>query len=317
MVSRLQEKIDLGEFELGDVYKKGRIAQLGGVNPLKNNREWQGLVEFSNAFLAFVNLEKDQGRAGAGYHDYFDGAKFYWDSPNTCSRSSEDIRNITGNGKPVYLFCRATARKRSPHVYCGILDYEASTGDKPVHMRFHSRDYSPGVSDVLDELYEWRPGLSAQEEPLRPEKPSDNILLRLQNLDSTETKGTSNRRREQGLLRAHLFSNRTHAVCAICQEMVPVSLMHAAHIKRRAECTLAERTDLNVVMGLCAIGCDALFEKGYIVVLPHDGRVAVNKEKLTTEFNVDRIQNSIGHVCAAFSPSTKKYFKHRYESVCG
>ena len=59
MVSRLQEKIDLGEFELGDVYKKGRIAQLGGVNPLKNNREWQGLVEFSNAFLAFVNLEKD------------------------------------------------------------------------------------------------------------------------------------------------------------------------------------------------------------------------------------------------------------------
>jgi hypothetical protein len=41
----------------------------------------------------------------------------------------------------------------------------------------------------------------------------------------------------------------------------------AAHIKPRSECLRKERLDVkNIVFGLCLLGCDALYERGLLVI---------------------------------------------------
>ena len=86
---------------------------------------------------------------------------------------------------------------------------------------------------------------------------------------------TAVRRLEQGLLRRALIPGRT-GTCAICGDELPVQFLVAAHIKKRAHCTEAERLDIPAVaMPACKFGCDALFEEGYIGITD-DGTVLVS-----------------------------------------
>jgi hypothetical protein len=85
-------------------------------------------------------------------------------------------------------------------------------------------------------------------------------------------------RGEQAELRQRLFGGRDEASCALCGEVYPVDLLGAVHIKPRAACTDDERRDLdNVVLAACLLGCDALYELGYLTVdatghiMPADG----------------------------------------------
>ena len=95
------------------------------------------------------------------------------------------------------------------------------------------------------------------------------------NLDNT-TVGTS--RREQGLLRRYLFNNNEFSRCGICNHEYPVNMLVAAHIKKRASCTTKECLDYkNITMPMCKMGCDDLYEKGYIYV--EDGKIIRNPEK--------------------------------------
>jgi hypothetical protein len=56
----------------------------------------------------------------------------------------------------------------------------------------------------------------------------------------------------------------TEALC-----ILPLALLVAAHIKPRSECSRQERLDAeNIVFGVCVLGCDALYEKGFVAVLP-------------------------------------------------
>jgi hypothetical protein len=81
-------------------------------------------------------------------------------------------------------------------------------------------------------------------------------------------------RREQAFLRHYLFRDSPSGTCAICGESFPVSLLVAAHIKPRAKCSDAERRDYaHNVVPMCVLGCDALFERGWVVV--RDGKVRV------------------------------------------
>ena len=54
--------------------------------------------------------------------------------------------------------------------------------------------------------------------------------------------------------------------CDLCGKTYPARFVRAAHIKRRADCTLDEKRDLHNVMAACVFGCDELFEHGYIGV---------------------------------------------------
>lgn len=74
-------------------------------------------------------------------------------------------------------------------------------------------------------------------------------------------------RREQAALRQHLLAGAAHGTCAVCGRELPSGLLVAAHIVSRHRLTDDERRDLNrVAMLACVLGCDALFEHGYIGV---------------------------------------------------
>ena len=84
---------------------------------------------------------------------------------------------------------------------------------------------------------------------------------------------TARGRTEQGYLRRLLFADKEEAECALCGCVVPVSLLVAAHIKPRSECSRSERLDAkNIVFATCLLGCDALYEQGHLS-LDLEGRV--------------------------------------------
>ncbi|MGI5180544.1 hypothetical protein ACQEVZ_29940 [Dactylosporangium sp. CA-152071] len=125
-------------------------------------------------------------------------------------------------------------------------------------------------------------------------------------------------RGEQVELRQQLFGGRDEAPCALCGEVYPVDLLVAAHIKQRSACTDDERRNLgNVVMAACLLGCDALYELGYLTVdatghimaadSPHPGAVA------------GRIGRLAGRRVGAHGSATAHYFAwhrdHRFKGV--
>ncbi len=99
--------------------------------------------------------------------------------------------------------------------------------------------------------------------------------------DSLDAQRTVLARLEQNAARALLLQNRQTAKCAFCGRDVPASLLVAAHIKPRASCSTSEKRqiDLNIV-GLCKLGCDDLFERGYVEVF--DGVIILGKATPTT-----------------------------------
>ena len=80
---------------------------------------------------------------------------------------------------------------------------------------------------------------------------------------------TAHGRVEQGYLRRRLFGEADDGECYLCGRSLPTSLLIAAHIKPRSECSRRERLDAdNVVFSLCLLGCDALYERGLAAVRP-------------------------------------------------
>lgn len=102
--------------------------------------------------------------------------------------------------------------------------------------------------------------------------------------EETDVNCESTRRKEHGILQAWLFKGKVTERCALCGEKFHVNALITAHKKKRALCTTAERLDPNIVMPVCALGCDFLYEHGYIHV--EAGKVQVNtaKQSHTAEY---------------------------------
>ncbi|MFF8649045.1 hypothetical protein ACF06D_12475 [Streptomyces griseoluteus] len=114
--------------------------------------------------------------------------------------------------------------------------------------------------------------------PVPDEEPGDGIL------DHTGAESAIAQvlvRREQAKLRKALLRGATEKRCALCGRLLPVRLIRAAHIKRRSAASQSERRMLANVMAACLIGCDELFEHGYVYVT-EDGAIAVNKSSSAT-----------------------------------
>ena len=119
-------------------------------------------------------------------------------------------------------------------------------------------------------------------------------------------------RAEQNELRTRLLekSNR----CAICGRALPTELLVAAHIKKRSECTDDEKRDLNnVAMLACVLGCDALFEHGYILV-DKNGVVKVNQRSEAALRHKGLFVDLVGRQCPAHTLSSEKYFSWHREA---
>lgn len=73
-------------------------------------------------------------------------------------------------------------------------------------------------------------------------------------------------RKEQHILKEWLFKDKTHEDCAICGREFSVKSLVTAHKKPRSDCNDAERLDPYIVMPVCVMGCDYLYENMYIFI---------------------------------------------------
>jgi hypothetical protein len=111
-------------------------------------------------------------------------------------------------------------------------------------------------------------------------------LERLRELyvEETDENCESTRRKEHGILQAWLFKGKATERCALCGEEFHVNALVTAHKKKRALCTIAERLDPHIVMPVCALGCDFLYERGYIYVEAGKVQVSTAKKSHTAEY---------------------------------
>jgi hypothetical protein len=119
-------------------------------------------------------------------------------------------------------------------------------------------------------------------------------------------------RTEQAYLRSLLFGAKYIAPCSICGRKLPIELLVAAHIKPRSECTAYEKRDAqNIVFALCQMGCDALYERGFISVDPNGKVVAVRVAGLPAELR-RALQIVRGKVCKVLNEDTVPYFSWHF-----
>src|ERR1051326_8177650 len=111
---------------------------------------------------------------------------------------------------------------------------------------------------------------------------------------------------EQGYLRRSLFGAADEGVCCLCGRRLPIELLIAAHIKPRSACSRRERLDVkNIVFVLCLLGCDALYEHGFVSVLPN-GKFCTSNGSTRSLGSILRRFN--GAKCPAWAGSNADYF---------
>lgn len=90
-------------------------------------------------------------------------------------------------------------------------------------------------------------------------------LRRLLEIGTDETLAQK-ARREQRILQDWLFKGKSQEQCAICNKTYSVNTLVTAHKTKRSTCNNAERLDPYIVMPICVMGCDYLYENRYVYV---------------------------------------------------
>jgi hypothetical protein len=119
-------------------------------------------------------------------------------------------------------------------------------------------------------------------------------------------------RPEQRTFRRFLFSTGGSGLCDLCGRLLPVSLLRAAHIMPRALLHVDERADLRTVMSACILGCDALFELGYLIV-DETGAICRGSSRMEPKSDGAAAVNAlVGRMCTAFDQISSEFFqRHR------
>ncbi len=94
----------------------------------------------------------------------------------------------------------------------------------------------------------------------------------LADLSHTDAPTAGLRRLEQHLLRTGLLKGEATGICRLCGIELPAHLLVASHIKPRNLCNRQERLNKHIATLMCLLGCDALYERGYLRV-KDDGAV--------------------------------------------
>jgi hypothetical protein len=124
--------------------------------------------------------------------------------------------------------------------------------------------------------------------------------------ESLDAVSTAVTRKEQGYLRDKLLGSAPTGQCGICRKDLPVRFLVAAHIKKRAECTDQEKADIpSIAMPMCLMGCDALYEAGYVTV--DNGHVQVTP--VTHPVLIKTLRSLAGNSCPYWNSNTEKYFR--------
>lgn len=141
-------------------------------------------------------------------------------------------------------------------------------------------------------------------------------LLNLENNKELEREAKRKYRVEQSLLREFLFVGEKEVVCGCCETKLSPEFLATAHIKKRSHCSDEEKLDVNVVMPLCYLGCDILFEKGLLVV-NGDGYFQrtdiIRKERHYEGRLGELLEKYNGRLCSYWKAETASYFEWHYK----
>lgn len=185
-------------------------------------------------------------------------------------------------------------------------------------FRVLSHEQSLQVIDAFDLEGEYVDSHAAILEASSEKRSREEILKALLALENNKELNRDTKRKyrvEQSLLREFLFNGEKAVVCGCCQTKLSPDFIATAHIKKRSHCSNEEKLDVNVVMPLCYLGCDMLFEKGLLVVdssgyfrrtdmmdnaVPYEGRV----DALLGEYD--------NKFCSYWKEETAPYFEWHY-----
>ncbi|HCL3985306.1 TPA: hypothetical protein N2C06_004463 [Pseudomonas aeruginosa] len=120
--------------------------------------------------------------------------------------------------------------------------------------------------------------------------------------------GSAPTRGEHRYIVDHLFGKNAEGSCSICGGVFPRSMLVASHIKKRSACSRDEKLDVqNVATAMCRLGCDPLFELGFISVL--EGKVVRHPSRIGSELISSYIDKLVGRPVIAWTKKTQKYFQ--------
>lgn len=204
-----------------------------------------------------------------------------------------------------------------------VLDVALTLDSLPLELRqSHSGNGSPfsrygSVNlgyffDLADEVGVWimsKVGLVADPQDVLLDEPSSGEAQNHETVIVVGADGsvTVKTRAEHHQLKSILFKGKTELECALCGRMLPLNILVTAHIKPRSKCSKAERVDQHVVMAACALGCDALFERGFVSV-GADGRVMTGPKAAKTPALSEHVGKLAGREVLNFGSHNAKYY---------
>ena len=122
-------------------------------------------------------------------------------------------------------------------------------------------------------------------------------------------------REEQRDLKKGKFGAAKYLDCALCGRTLPATVVRAAHIKARKYCQLEEYLQLANIMPACALGCDELFEHGYVYV-DKGGFVRAAPSSADTPELAQAAKALDGRTCSAMSTHSKDFYAfHRAKAL--
>ena len=274
---------------IGGFYSKKDLAEILNESNLVYVREGVYSCHNSNAYLLFVNLNKDFAKPEHKFNDVFYDDEFHWDSQPKQSLESKAINSLVTGERVAHLFARIYPKNKSktnPFVYCGGLEYlDYDKGKtKPVHLTFKVKDYKddlPEGSALLD-IYRWKPshvGRSSDYTYSTSKFVRDRSYTKP---DKTERKGLVVSRVGQGWYRNQLL-DKWESTCPItgCSTS---KILIASHIVRWSECNDEDRLNVNNGI-LLSPDVDALFDR-HLISFSDEGEML-----LSTEINSETLDS--------------------------
>lgn len=167
----------------------------------------------------------------------------------------------------------------------------------------------PILSERILDALELDPGIGV-ELPLNVDVTAAKAALAAMAGD-LDHEAMARRRREQQLLRTILLGTKDRECCAMCGRSLPVDLLVIGHIRKRHSCSVEQKKDLANVMVICLLGCDQLFENGYIYV-DGQGIVRIRHSTDTAPELLSATEKLAGRTCLAWNPLSDAFFNwHR------
>lgn len=147
---------------------------------------------------------------------------------------------------------------------------------------------------------------------LPDESEIDAALAAFQRLQGDlDLSASARRRKEQAYLRTILLGKKRLERCSICSRLLPVDLLVIGHIRKRHSCSTEQKKDLANVMPVCLLGCDRLFENGYIHV-DSSGTVRISHGRDAGDEVGAAMTYLDGRKCRAWSTDSEPHFQwHR------